>query len=130
MPVKVLPDPVSHCPNFGIPVRRNTLIINQKTARVTHPFPGVTRRVLANSPGVMLTEHTLEKEAVLPDHNHPHEQLVYLLSGQIVVEMAGTQLKLVQGDSFVIPPNVYHKVTALEPSVALDIFVPAREDYL
>ncbi len=106
------------------------MIINHKSAKVTYPVPGVTRRILANSPKVMLTEHTLEKGAVLPNHNHPHEQLVYLLSGELIVEMGGEQLKVVKGDSFVIPPDVYHKVTAQENSVALDIFSPRRDDYL
>jgi quercetin dioxygenase-like cupin family protein len=106
------------------------MIISYKSAKTTQPFAGVTRRILAHSPGLMLTEHTLVKGSVLPEHSHPHQQLVFLRSGQLAVEMAGERLKVVEGDSFVIPPGVRHKVTALEESVALDIFSPAREDYL
>ncbi len=106
------------------------MIISYKSARTTQPFPGVTRRILAHSAGLMLTEHTLEKGAVLPEHSHPHQQLVFLRSGLLTVEMDGERLKVVEGDSFVIPPGLRHKVTAVEASVALDIFSPAREDYL
>jgi quercetin dioxygenase-like cupin family protein len=106
------------------------MIINYRSAKVTQPVTGVTRRILANSAKLMLTEHTLEKGAVLPNHNHPHEQLVYLLSGTLIVEMDGEQIKIIKGDSLVIPPEVYHKVTAAENSVALDIFSPRRDDYL
>jgi quercetin dioxygenase-like cupin family protein len=78
----------------------------------------------------MLTEHTMEEGSVFPEHQHPHEQLAYLLSGRIIVETGGARFTVVEGDSFVVPPDVPHKVTALENSVALDIFTPAREDYL
>jgi len=106
------------------------MIIKYDSAEITQPFPGVTRRVLAHSPQVMLTEHTLEKGAVLPRHNHPHEQMVYLLSGELKMEIEGQVLKLVKGDSLVIPSSIFHEVTAAEKSVALDIFVPRRDDYL
>jgi quercetin dioxygenase-like cupin family protein len=106
------------------------MIVNYDSAKITRPFPGVTRRVLAHSPQVMLTEHTLEKGAVLPHHNHPHEQLVHLLSGELRLEMEGQSLRVKRGDSLVIPSNVFHEVTAVEKSVALDIFVPRRDDYL
>lgn len=106
------------------------MIVSYESAKVSKPFPGLTRRVLASSAKLMLIEHTMEKGSVFPEHNHPHEQLAYLLSGQIIVEMGGAQFTVVAGDSFVVPSDVYHKVTALEHSVALDIFTPAREDFL
>lgn len=106
------------------------MIVSYGSAKVSEPFPGLTRRVLASSATLMLTEHTMEKGSVFPEHKHPHEQLAYLLSGQIIVEMDGAQFTVVAGDSFVVAPDVPHKVTALENSVALDIFTPAREDYL
>jgi quercetin dioxygenase-like cupin family protein len=106
------------------------MVTNYNSAKVTKPVYGVTRRILAHSANLMLTEHTLEKGAVLPDHKHVHEQLVYLLKGEILLEMAGEHLNLVAGDSLAIPSDVNHKVTALTKSVALDIFSPARQDYL
>ncbi len=106
------------------------MIVSYGSVKASTPFPGLTRRVLAHSPKLMLTEHIMEKGSVFPEHKHPHEQLAYLLSGQIIVEMGSAQFTVVAGDSFVVPSDVSHKVTALEHSVALDIFTPAREDYL
>ncbi len=106
------------------------MVVNYNSAKVTEPVPGITRRVLANSARVMLTQHILEKGAILPDHKHPHEQLVYLESGVIRIEMDGKSFEMKRGDSLAIPSNVNHKAIALEKSVALDIFAPAREDYL
>jgi quercetin dioxygenase-like cupin family protein len=106
------------------------MVTSYNFAKVTHPEYGITRRILAHSNNIMLTEHLLEKGAVLPDHNHPHEQLVYLLKGEISLELGGQKLNLVTGDSLVIPSGDNHKVIALTKSTVLDIFSPARQDYL
>jgi quercetin dioxygenase-like cupin family protein len=106
------------------------MISRYKSARISKPVPGITRRVMAYSPSVMLTEHTLEKGAVLPEHSHIHEQLVYLVSGELVLEINGELFQMAVGDSIVVPSNAVHKATAVVPSVVLDIFTPAREDYL
>ncbi|MBN1189899.1 MAG: cupin domain-containing protein [Dehalococcoidales bacterium] len=106
------------------------MFIHYKDAKITCPFKGITRRMLAHDPALMLTEHTLEKGAVLPDHSHPHVQLVFLRSGRLMIEMAGEKLEVVEGDSLAIPSGIPHKVTALEESSALDMFSPAREDYM
>ncbi len=106
------------------------MIVKYESAKITRPFEGITRRMLAHNSELMLTEHSLVKGAVLPEHSHPHVQLVFLRSGKLTVEMAGEKFEVTEGDSFVIPSGVPHRVTAIEESVALDIFAPAREDYL
>ena len=106
------------------------MVTQYNLAKVSQPVDGVTRRILAHSDNLMLTEHTLEKGAVLPDHKHAHEQLVYLLKGEISLEMGGKRLNMKAGDSLVIASNISHKVTALTKSLALDIFSPSRQDYL
>jgi quercetin dioxygenase-like cupin family protein len=106
------------------------MIVTQKSAKTTTPIQGITRRILAYTEKVMLTEHALEKGAILPEHKHPHEQLIYIISGELEIEMSGEHFKLLQGDSIAVPSNVNHKATALKESVALDIFAPARTDYL
>jgi quercetin dioxygenase-like cupin family protein len=105
------------------------VVTKYSTARTTHPVDGVIRKILANSPNLMLTEHTLEKGAVLPDHKHPHEQLVYLLSGEIQLELNGELIVMSAGDSLVIPPSIHHRVVTLKKAVALDIFTPRRDDF-
>jgi quercetin dioxygenase-like cupin family protein len=91
--------------------------------------PGVTRRTLSTSEGMMLIDVVLEKGAVVPFHNHPHEQIGYLASGRVLFEMGDERRELGPGDSWLVPPNVPHQVTALEPSVAIDVFSPPREEY-
>jgi quercetin dioxygenase-like cupin family protein len=106
------------------------MLVKHQDTKVTNPVTGITRRILAYSEKVMITEHALEKDAVLPDHKHPHEQLVYLLSGEILLEVRDEKFRMMPGDSLAVPSNANHKATALKESVALDIFAPARMDYL
>ncbi len=44
--------------------------------------------------------------------------------------MPGLTKELTPGDSWLIPGDVPHKVTALEDSVAIDIFSPKRDEYI
>jgi quercetin dioxygenase-like cupin family protein len=37
---------------------------------------------------------------------------------------------VVAGESVVVPPGVPHSVEALEVTVVLDVFVPARDDWI
>jgi quercetin dioxygenase-like cupin family protein len=106
------------------------MLIRRKEAKTSCPVPGITRSILAYTNNVMITEHALEKDAVLPEHKHPHEQIVYLLSGEIILEINTERLKLLPGDSVSIPTDVKHKAAAVKESIALDIFAPARLDYL
>ncbi len=106
------------------------MIVSYKSAKISKPAAGITRRILAHCPEMMLTEHILKKDAVLPEHQHPHVQMAYLLSGKLLMEINGEQFTVEPGDSFAIPSGVIHKVTAIVDSVALDIFAPEREDYL
>ncbi len=94
------------------------------------PEPGLTRRVLASSSALMLVEHRMEAGWVGTLHSHPHEQLVYVVSGSLRVRCGSAPLfEVGAGDSFIVPGGVEHQAWANEPSHVLDTFTPAREDY-
>ncbi len=92
-------------------------------------FSGVVRRTLTNGDHVMLIEVTLEEGAVVPMHTHPHEQTGYLVSGRFLFELGEGKRELGPGDCWLIPSNVPHQVTALEPCLLVDVFSPPREEY-
>ncbi|RYZ03804.1 MAG: cupin domain-containing protein [Myxococcales bacterium] len=95
------------------------------------PEPGLTRRVLASSPALMLVEHRMEAGWVGTLHHHPHEQLVYVISGRLAVRCGSAEpFEVGAGGSFVVGGDVEHQASASEPCHVLDIFTPAREDYL
>jgi quercetin dioxygenase-like cupin family protein len=92
-------------------------------------MPGVVRHTLSTSERMMLIDVVMEKGAVVPFHSHPHEQIGYLASGRVLFELGDERRELGPGDSWLVPPNVLHQVTALEPSLAIDVFSPPREEY-
>jgi quercetin dioxygenase-like cupin family protein len=72
----------------------------------------------------------LGKGAVVPLHGHINQQVTMVQSGALEFEMGGERIVLKAGDVLVIPPDVPHRVEALEESTAIDIFTPSREDWL
>jgi len=105
------------------------MLVNRSSATSVEMLPGVVRRTLTEGERMMLVEVTLDQGAVVPPHTHPHEQIGYLASGRLLFEVGDERSELSPGDSWLVPSNVPHQVTALEPSVAIDVFSPPREEY-
>jgi quercetin dioxygenase-like cupin family protein len=93
------------------------------------PEPGLCRQVMSYSPAMMLVRHTMIKGWAGTKHSHPHEQMVYVVTGHIRFEHPGGVFEAGPGNSFIVPGNVEHQAWALEDSEVLDIFTPMREDY-
>jgi quercetin dioxygenase-like cupin family protein len=84
---------------------------------------------MSYTPAMMLVRHTMVKGWAGTKHIHPHEQMVYIVSGRIRFEHPGGVFEVGRGDSFIVPGNVEHQAWAIEDSEVLDIFTPMREDY-
>lgn len=66
-----------------------------------------------------------------PPHSHPHEQVCYVAQGEILFVMGDQQIRLVPGDSFLVPSGEPHSIQQLTEHVRLvDCFTPIREDFL
>jgi quercetin dioxygenase-like cupin family protein len=72
----------------------------------------------------------LAKDGVVPLHHHENEQISSVVTGAMRFEIEGKEIVLRAGDVLVIPPNIPHRVVALEDSQALDVFSPIRIDWL
>jgi quercetin dioxygenase-like cupin family protein len=92
-------------------------------------FPGVEIHTAAGT-NLMLSVVHLQRDSVVLDHAHPHEQMGILLEGRLEFTVGGVTRLLGPGDIWRIPGGIVHRVRALEQSVALDVFHPIREDYL
>jgi quercetin dioxygenase-like cupin family protein len=79
---------------------------------------------------LMLSYLEMDEGAVIPLHDHPHEQGGMLLEGKLELTI-GDETRVVEARSmFIIPPNVPHKAVAIGgPALVLDVFSPIREDY-
>jgi quercetin dioxygenase-like cupin family protein len=72
----------------------------------------------------------LGKGAVVPLHQHVNRQVTMVKSGALRFEMDGESFVLKAGEVLVIPPDMPHRVEAVEESTATDLFTPAREDWI
>ena len=96
----------------------------------TEPLPGIKQKTLVYGERTLMTAFALARDSVLPDHAHPYEQTGYLVSGRILLKIGDREFDASAGDSWNIPMNVTHGAKVLEDSVAIEVFSPAREDYL
>ncbi len=91
---------------------------------------GVSRKIMAYSDNVMSVEVYFEEGAVGAMHNHPHEQITYVLSGEFEFTI-GDETKVVKaGDALYKVPNIMHGCVCLKKGVLLDTFAPMREDFV
>jgi quercetin dioxygenase-like cupin family protein len=91
-------------------------------------FPGI-RAQLIHTGAVTHSWVEVEAGATFPEHQHPHEQIVSVLSGQLELTVDGVAHALRPGMVFVIPPNARHSGGSVSGCRVLDAFAPARDDY-
>ena len=72
-------------------------------------------RVKANSP--------------LPEHSHPHEQVMNLIEGEFLFTVDGVEHHMRAGESFVIPSNTPHSAKSVTDCYIVDVFTPTRDDW-
>lgn len=91
-------------------------------------FPGITGHY-AHLDRMTCGEVTLEAGATVPTHQHPHDQLTYVLSGRFEFTLGSETLVMESGMAAVIPGGTPHSGRALTVCRVLDVFSPTREDY-
>jgi quercetin dioxygenase-like cupin family protein len=70
-------------------------------------------------------------EAPDPPHSHPHEQVSYVVTGDLIVHIGEESTRLGPGDIFTVPPDIPHTIQLLSNKVRLvDTFTPLRQDFL
>ena len=91
-------------------------------------FPGITGH-FAHIDRLTIGEVELAAGAVVPEHQHPHDQITYLLAGRAECTVGGETHVLVPGKCVLTPGGTPHTFRALTACRALDIFTPVREDF-
>jgi quercetin dioxygenase-like cupin family protein len=106
-----------------------TDVVRASDVEPVEMVPGVWRRTISWGERLMVVQTTLEEGAVVPVHRHPHEQITYVVEGELTMEIAGQSRVLQAGDSLLFPANVEHGATALQRTLVVDTFSPPREEY-
>jgi quercetin dioxygenase-like cupin family protein len=96
------------------------------------PLPiwnGVVSRAVQGA-NITMAVVELEPNSVVPEHQHPNEQLGMVLQGTMRFTIGGERRDLVAGDTYNIPGNVPHDaVTGPQGAVVIDVFSPVRADW-
>ena len=71
----------------------------------------------------------IKADSNLPAHQHVHEQITYIIEGQLDMVIGGKPCSLTAGMYYVIPSNVPHGAFAATDCKVIDTFNPVREDY-
>jgi quercetin dioxygenase-like cupin family protein len=79
---------------------------------------------------VMLARVLLKKGCVVPEHSHHNEQISHVTEGALKFWIDGKEIVVSAGEVLAIPPNMPHRVEALEDAVSFDIFDPPRADWI
>ena len=89
----------------------------------------ISRRLVAGDK-CMLVVWSMKAGAHAAAHQHPHEQIVWMLKGKMEFRIGGERRVMGAGDIAVIPGGVEHEAWFPEDTEAIDVFAPPREDFL
>ena len=103
--------------------------INKQNVDKVKALEGIYRKTLAYNNDVMLCFFILEKDAVVPLHEHEAHQIGYVLKGKIKFNTESREFIAEEGDSYVFDSNEKHGALILEYTEVIDVFNPSREDY-
>ena len=110
-------------------LRRETMpFIELNDQPVREIFPGFQVHFV-HSAHMTFAHWTIKAGARLPDHAHPHEQVVNMIEGEFELTIAGETHRLGPASVAIIPSNSVHSGRAITDCRIIDAFYPIREDY-
>ena len=93
-------------------------------------LPGIRIKTLVHGEKTLMVRFVLSAGSLLPEHSHIYEQTGYLVEGRMRLHIGDSVFETEPGDSWCVAPDVRHSSEVLEDSVAVEVFSPARQDYL
>lgn len=91
---------------------------------------GLSRQIMGYDGKIMLVKAKFETGAIGVMHKHYHSQVTYVESGEFEMTIGDEVKTLKRGDSFYVLPWIMHGCVCTKPGILIDVFSPAREDFL
>jgi quercetin dioxygenase-like cupin family protein len=92
--------------------------------------PGLKRKIMGYDGKIMLVKVQFDEGAEGYLHEHFHSQVTYVESGEFRMTI-GDDIRIIKGgDSYYIPPHILHGCVCTKSGVLIDVFSPAREEFL
>jgi len=114
----------------GEPLLASTSFVRTQDTPWEAAGPGVRRQILGYGPDLMMVRIEFEAGAIGALHHHPHRQVTYVATGSFQVTVDGVRQLLGAGDSFFVAADLVHGVEAVAAGTLVDVFTPARRDFL
>lgn len=92
--------------------------------------PGETRTLRARGGKLTMAEFHYEAGAGAKMHSHPHQQVAYVIEGELDFTVGLETRRVAAGDSIYVAGGELHGCVAVVTSRVLDVFTPQREDFL
>jgi quercetin dioxygenase-like cupin family protein len=89
----------------------------------------ISRKIVAGE-RQMMAQVYLKRGAQVPMHRHASEQMTYVLQGLLRCRIGDEELIVGEGEVLHIPPDRPHQAEALDDTFEIDVFSPAREDWV
>ena len=90
--------------------------------------PGIDGKYI-HGEGTTLGYVKIQSGSILKPHHHVHEQITFIIEGELEMTIGGKIFLLTSGMSHVIPSNTVHSAIARKDCIVIDVFSPVREDY-
>ena len=91
---------------------------------------GMKRMIMAYDENIMMVKVHFSKDGIGAMHTHIHSQASYVLSGVFEITIGKQTRTLKQGDCFIVPQNTMHGAVCIREGTLIDVFSPARKDFL
>jgi len=99
-----------------------------KSIKPKELVPGITG-YYAHGDSMTFGYVELKGGSSIPMHQHVHEQITYIIDGELDMVIGGQPCLLTNGMYHVIPSNTPHSAVAKTDCKVIDAFSPARDDY-
>ncbi len=97
---------------------------------LSHEFlPGLDGKMI-HTERMTLAFWDVKEGSQVPEHSHPHEQVLQVIQGDFHLTIGEEQVNLHTGDVYVIQSGSLHSGIALTDCKLLDVFCPVRSDYV
>jgi quercetin dioxygenase-like cupin family protein len=105
-------------------------IVPEESVESTEAVDGVHLKLLAGGEEANVQHFVVEPGETVPAHDHPHEQLGYVLSGTLTFLVDGEEHPVSEGESYRLAGGEEHAAENRGdvPVVGLDVFAPPRSN--
>lgn len=102
--------------------------MNLKEINSKEVIPGLHGKFIHGNT-ISLAFWDVKKGALVPNHNHFHEQIMHVIEGRFEFTLNGNTSIYGPGSVVVIFSNLFHSGRALTDCKLMDVFSPIREEY-